>query len=129
MRSSVPWLLALLLASPAGGRAESVPAAERPRLVVLTDISSLAAGEAEPDDGQSLIRLMLYANEFDIEGLVATSNLGHGQKTRPDLIRRVVDAYDRSRPNLLLHDPRYPPAATLRDGIKAGQPVAGEKWP
>jgi hypothetical protein len=65
----------------------------RPRLLVLTDISSLTAGVAEPDDGQSLIRLMLYANEFNIEGLIATSNLGHGQKTRPDLIRQVVDAY------------------------------------
>ena len=102
---------------------------ERPRLVVLTDISSLTAGVAEPDDGQSLIRLMLYANEFDIEGLVASSNLGHGQRVRPELIRQVVDAYEKVRPNLLLHDPRYPPAEGLRDGIKAGQPVAGPKVP
>ena len=72
---------------------------------------------------------MLYANEFDIEGLVASSNLGHGQKVRPDLIRRVVDAYEKVRPNLLLHDDRYPPAEGLREGIKAGQPVAGPKVP
>ncbi len=97
-----------------------------PRLLVLTDISSLTAGVAEPDDGQSLIRLMLYTNEFDIEGLIATSNLGHGQKTRPDLIRQVVDAYEKVRPNLLLHDPRYPAAEVLRGGIKAG---AGTCWP
>ena len=73
-------------------------------MIVLTDVSSLAAGEAEPDDGQSLVRLMLYANDLDIEGLVASSNLGHGQRVRPDLIRRVVDAYEKARPNLLLHD-------------------------
>ena len=72
-----------------------------PRLLVLTDISSLTAGVAEPDDGQSLIRLMLHANEFDIEGLIATSNLEHGQKTQPDLIRQVVDAYEKAHPNLL----------------------------
>ena len=72
---------------------------------------------------------MLYANEFDIEGLIATSNLGHGQKVRPDLIRQVVDAYGKVRPNLLLHDHRYPPAEALRGGIKAGQPVAGPKVP
>ncbi len=95
-----------------------------PRLVVLTDISSLTAGVAEPDDGQSLIRLILYTNEFDIEGLIATSNLGHGQKTRPDLIRQVVDGYEKVRPNLLLHDPRYPPAEALRGCIKAGQQLA-----
>src|SRR4051794_31191116 len=39
--------------------------AERPRLIVLTDISSLQARVAEPDDGQSMIRLMLYANDLD----------------------------------------------------------------
>src|SRR5262245_12778928 len=101
----------------------------RPRLLVLTDISSLTAGVAEPDDGQSLIRLMLYADEFDIEGLIATSNLGHGQKTRPDLIRQVVGAYEKVRPNLLLHDPRYPPAEAVRDCIKAGQELAGPRVP
>jgi hypothetical protein len=101
--------------------------ASRLRLLVLTDISSLTAGVAEPDDAQSLIRLMLYTNEFDIEGLIATSNLGHGQKTRPDLIRQVVDAYEKVRPNLLKHDPRYPPAEVLKGGIKSGQERAGPK--
>jgi len=101
----------------------------RPRLIVLTDISSVTSGVAEPDDGQSLIRLMLYANEFDIEGLIATSNLGHGQKTRPDLIRHVVDAYGKVWSNLLQHDPRYPPAEVLRGCIKAGQQFAGTRVP
>ncbi len=101
----------------------------QPRLVVLTDISSLTAGVAEPDDGQSLIRLMLYANEFNIEGLIATSNLGHGQKPRPDLIRQVVDAYQKVRSNLQQHDPRYPPAEALRGCIKAGRGVAGLSVP
>lgn len=102
---------------------------ERPRLVVLTDISSVTAGQAEPDDGQSLIRLLLYANEFDIEGLIATSNLGHGDSTRPDLIRQVVDAYEADRPNLVKHDPRYPSADSLRAVIRAGMPIAGPKVP
>src|SRR4051794_36650783 len=121
----IPLLLGLAYIASAP---ESIrEAVDRPRLVVLTDISSLAAGEAEPDDGQSLIRLMLYSNDFDIEGLVASSNLGHGQLVRPELIRQVVDAYGKVRPNLLLHDTRYPPAEGLRDGIKSGQPVAGPK--
>lgn len=110
-------------------RADDGAGPERTRLIVLTDIGSLRAGVAEPDDGQSMIRLMLYANDFDIEGLIATSNLGHGQRTRPDLIRRVVDAYGGVRPNLLLHDDRYPPATDLAEVIKAGQPVAGPKVP
>jgi len=99
------------------------------RVIVLTDISSLTAGVAEPDDGQSLIRFMLYANEFDAQALVATSNLGHGQKTHPEMIGRVVDAYGAVLPNLRRHDPRYPPVESLRRVIKAGQPVAGLKLP
>jgi hypothetical protein len=102
---------------------------DRPRLLILTDISSLTAGVAEPDDCQSLIRLMLYTNEFDIEGLIATSNLSHGQKTRPDLIRAVIDAFGKVQPNLLLHDRRYPTADSLRHKIKSGQPIAGRNLP
>lgn len=122
-------VIALVMIPLAVARPDYPSSEVRPRLVVLTDISSLVAGEAEPDDGQSLVRLMLYSNDFDIEGLVASSNLGHGQKVRPELIRRVVDAYGEVRPNLLLHDTRYPPAEALRDGIKAGQPAAGPKVP
>ena len=43
----------------------SLAAGERPRLLVLTDIGG------DPDDQQSMIRLMVYANEFVIEGLAA----------------------------------------------------------
>jgi hypothetical protein len=39
---------------------EAVP---KPRLIVLTDITN------EPDDQQALLRLLVYANKIDIEGL------------------------------------------------------------
>ena len=39
----------------------------RPRLLVLTDIGG------DPDDMQSMRRLMLYSNEFRIEGLIASA--------------------------------------------------------
>lgn len=123
-----PSLLPALLA--AGALASATAKAEEPaRLIVLTDISSLTPGVAEPDDGQSLIRLMLYTNEFEVEGLIASSRLGHGPKPRPDLIAQVVDAYAKVRPRLLEHDPRFPPARMLRDRIKAGQANAGLKVP
>ena len=41
----------------------------RPRLFVLTDLAN------EPDDEESLVRLLVSANEFDIEGLVATTSI------------------------------------------------------
>ena len=43
-------------------------AADRPRLLVLTDVGG------DPDDQQSLVRLLLYANEFELEGVVATAS-------------------------------------------------------
>lgn len=109
--------------------AAAAPRNPRPRVLVLTDISSLTAGVREPDDGQSLLRFLLYANEWEIEGLVATSSMGHGLVTRPELIREAVDAYAAVRPNLLLHAPGYPPAERLRDRIRAGQPAAGPRVP
>ncbi|MEX1241131.1 MAG: DUF1593 domain-containing protein, partial [Cyclobacteriaceae bacterium] len=100
-----------------------------PRLIILTDISAFLHAEGEPDDSQSLIRLMLYTNELQIEGLIATSNLGHGQRTRPELIRKVVDAYGEVQPNLLLHDKNYPPASELSALIRKGTPIASPKVP
>jgi hypothetical protein len=99
------------------------------RLIVLTDISSLMQNEAEPDDGQSMTRLMLYSNDLDIEGLIATSNMGHGQRTRPELIRQVIAAYGKVRPSLLLHGAGYPEADALASVVKAGTPAAGPKVP
>ena len=79
----------------------ALPAQERPRLVVLTDIGG------DPDDQQSMIRLMVYANEFVIEGLVATASGTPGELktavTRPDLIREIVLAYGEVRTNLARH--------------------------
>ena len=67
------------------------PQANRPRLIVLTDIGG------DPDDQQSMIRLMLYSNEFDIEGLIASAAGIPGELKkdviRPELIREIVQGY------------------------------------
>src|SRR6516225_8590880 len=99
------------------------PAPAKPRLLVLTDIGG------DPDDQQSMIRLMTYANEFEIEGLIATAAGIPGELkkavTRPDLIREIVKAYGKVRPNLLLHRPDYPAAGALLQRIKCGNPRRG----
>lgn len=48
--------------------ASATQSSPRPRLCVLTDIGG------DPDDTQSLVRLMVYSNAFDIEGLIATAS-------------------------------------------------------
>src|SRR5436305_13633868 len=93
-------------------------AADKPRLLVLTDI-----GE-DPDDQQSMIRLMVHANEFDIEGLIATASGTPGKKdpevVRPQLIREIVEAYGKVQPSLVKHHADSPEATKLLYCIKSG---------
>ena len=100
-------LLALVLGA-------GLHAADKPRLVVLTDMG------ADPDDEQSLVRLLLYANQLDIEGLVATTSCWQQHGIRPDFIHTILDAYEKVQPNLLVHEPGYPTAVALRDVVKRG---------
>src|SRR4029079_245580 len=91
----------------------------RPRLLVLTDIAN------EPDDQMSMVRLLVYSNQYDIEGLVATTSTWMRHAGRPDVIRSVIDAYEQVQPNLLKHEPGFPDAEALRAVISSGQPSYG----
>ena len=93
--------------------------ASKHRLLVFTDI------ENEPDDTQSLIRLLLYANLIDIEGLVATTSIHQRERVSPESIHRLIDLYGQVQPNLLLHEPGFPDAAQLKSKVRAGAPVYG----
>ena len=104
----------------------SVQATGRPRLLVLTDIGG------DPDDQQSMIRLMVYANEFEIEGLVASSAGTMGELkyevTKPELIRAIVTAYGGVRPHLMKHREGWPEAEWLFGRIKSGNPKRGRDF-
>ena len=95
----------------------------RPRLIVLTDIGG------DPDDQQSMVRLMTYSNEFEIAGLIASASGTPGElkkdTVRPDLIREIVDAYAQVRGNLVRHAEGYPEAKTLLATIKSGNRKRG----
>ena len=98
----------------------------RKRVYVLTDISSLESSVGEPDDTQSLIRFLLYANEFEIEGFGATYT-SHRDTIYPQYIKEVLSAYDKSINSLRLHGD-FPDAQTLADKIKRGMPGKGTKY-
>lgn len=91
--------------------ASTAVAAEKTRLFVLTDIGG------DPDDRESMVRLMVYANQFDIEGLVATKNRGG---VFPEEIGKIVDAYAKVRDNLEANEPGFPAADYLRARISQG---------
>ena len=91
-------------------------AVAKPRLLVLTDIGG------DPDDQMSMVRLMTYANQIDIEGLVATDSSG---KVNPEYIRKIVAAYGKVRDNLELNEPGFPTAEHLQKCISQGIPIGG----
>lgn len=84
------------------------------RLIVLTDV------ENEPDDTQSLVRLMLYSNVLELQGLIATTSVHMKTRVWPETIRRVIDAYGKVRSNLLLHESGFPETADLHSLVKNG---------
>jgi hypothetical protein len=98
----------------------SPESARRLRVIVETD----AGGD--PDDEQSLVRFLLYANEWDVEGIIANRPAAReGENRNPErtglgIVRRLLDAYGECYPNLRKHDHRYPAPSALRRRTVAG---------
>lgn len=99
--------------------AAALAAHARPRVFVLTDI------DAEPDDTMSMVRFLTYANQFDIEGLVATTSVHQQNHVAPQSIRRIVEAYGKVRDNLEKHEPGFPTGGQLLALVSAGLPDFG----
>lgn len=89
------------------------------RVVILTDI------EADPDDTQSLVRLLLYSNQIDIKGIVATTSCWHRTRVNPESIDKVIKAYGKVQPNLLKHETGFPIKDELLKLVKKGLPLYG----
>ena len=104
---------------------------ERPRILISTDI-----GGTDPDDNQSMMHFLLYASEFECEGLVSSPSFGTGDKSE---ILRMIDLYEADLPKLKRHARRYPTADRLRSVTKQGRrgaaplcgyatPTEGSEW-
>lgn len=92
---------------------------EKPRVIVLTDITN------EPDDEESMVRFLVYSNEYDVEGLIATTSVWLRDKVRPENICERIEAYGKVRKNLLKHATGYPTTEHLLSITKAGLPKFG----
>jgi hypothetical protein len=92
----------------------------RLRVIVETD----AGGD--PDDEQSLVRFLLYTNEWDVEGIIANraeARAGenrNSERTGLGIVERLVRAYGQCYPNLVKHDARYPKPEVLLRRTVAG---------
>lgn len=83
---------------------------EKPRVMISTDI-----GGTDPDDFQSLIHYLMYADRFQTEGLIS-SPYGEG---RAKHIHQILCLYDKDLPKLKAHSD-FPESAALRDVVKQG---------
>jgi hypothetical protein len=72
----------------------------KPRLVVCTDI---APADVEPDDMESMVRLMAYADLFEIEALITSVgwNCDPYPKEWAQYLQRVIEAYRKDVPKLM----------------------------
>ncbi len=95
--------------------AQNTKVQEKPRVIVTSD--------GEIDDQCSMIRFLLYANEWDIEGIITSSSQYHWQGHKwagDDWIEPDLDAYAQVYPNLLKHDAGYPTPEYLRERTLLG---------
>lgn len=67
----------------------------KPRVLISTDI-----GGTDPDDNQSMTHLLMYSDQFELEGLVSSPSYGSGSKEE---IFRMIDLYEKDFPKLSKH--------------------------
>ena len=88
---------------------ESPRVPERPRVIVTTD--------GEVDDECSLVRFLLYCNEWDVEAIITSSSQYHWRGhswAGDDWMDTVMGAFAQVYPTLIRHDARYPSPEFLR---------------
>jgi hypothetical protein len=107
------------VASNPASAAVSMQANKPHRMIVLTDIG------AEVDDTESMVRLLLYSDVIDIQGLIATTSTWKRTSVSPELIQALIGAYAKVHGNLVKHDASYPPAEALQALVKHGLPEYG----
>lgn len=114
------------------------PKSSKPRTIITTD--------GEIDDVDSFIRMLLYSNEFQLEGLVYSSSMWHykgdgkgtkfvsemevtknlyGERTSlrwpgENWMQDLISAYEKVYPKLVQHDATFPEPPALRKLIKVG---------
>lgn len=103
------------MAQPASGAAGGGAISHKPRIIVTTDLG------ADPDDEQSLVRLLVSANEFDIEGLIVSTGCWKKNQSNTTMLDKIVDAYGLALTNLQVHAKGYPSHAYLRSISVLGQ--------
>lgn len=92
---------------------------DRRRTLVLTDI------ENEPDDAQSLVRFLSYANQWGIEGIIATTSIWKRTSIADWRVYEILEGYQKVQSNLIKHEKGFPTYEDLKSKVKKGIPKYG----
>jgi len=105
-----------------GVKVSRPPSGTRPRIIATTD--------GEIDDRCSMVRFLLYANEWEIEGIIHSSSKFHWKGDAQGVQRhnwadeiwldRQIDLYEQVYPKLSQHADRFPTADALRKLVYTG---------
>ena len=106
----------------AQAKLKALPQVEKHRIICLTDIGG------DRDDEQSFTRFLLYTDQYDIEGLIATTpkivpGVAHRPPDgapQPRYLVAFVKAYGEVRENLMKHSDGWPKTDALLGMIKKG---------
>ncbi len=115
-------IVQVLIVRPAEAQIKAVPELEKKRIVLLTDIGG------DKDDEQSFTRFLMYADRYDIEGILATSiRIFPEEKHRPlngepqpQYLVEFIKAYGDVRDNLMKHSEGWPTPEYLLTKIRKG---------
>ena len=99
--------------------AQGDQAGAKPRLIILADMGN------EPDEMQQMMHMLMYCNEFDLDGLIAVTGWHLKEGPQPELFHQLVDAYEKVHPKLTQHAAGWPSPAYLRSIVVAGQDKYG----
>lgn len=80
----------------------------KPRIINTTDLG------ADPDDEQSMVRQLVSANEFDIEGLIVSTGCWKKNQSNTGMLDKILNAYDQVYENLTVHADGYPTPEYLK---------------
>ncbi|HHU95972.1 MAG: DUF1593 domain-containing protein [Bacteroidota bacterium] len=83
------------------------------RVIISSDFPPFPVTNSDPDDVQSMVRFLLYTNEFDVEGLIASAGTFEMVAEKKNILA-VLDIYDEVDENLRKRDAKYPTADYLR---------------
>lgn len=96
-------------------KSKSIEDVTKPRVINTTDLG------ADPDDEQSMVRQLVCANEFDIEGLIVSTSCWKKTQSNTDMLDKIINAYEQVYPNLKNHAEGYPSPGYLRSIAVLGQ--------